>query len=187
VIFVDSTDFIGAFRHTGDESVYHPSGGSPVRPAALDELDRAILEIVQRDNQKSHAHIGEEIGLSPSSVRRRLTAMRTSGVIEADVSIVHPDKTMVSVIVSVTFAKESAEGYRDFKRRMIASPSVTQCYSVAGPVDFILVVQAKDLATYEAWGERELMSDPAIQRYDSAIAWSRVKFTTALPVEIRKR
>lgn len=150
----------------------------------LDELDRAILEIVQRDNLRTHADIGEQVGLSPSSVRRRLASLRRTGVIQADVSIVDPNRTMVSIIVSLAFHRESLEGNEEFKRRMIAAPEVTQCYSVAGEVDFVLVVQVQDLATYEAWGERELMSDPLIRRYDSHIAWSRVKFSTVVPTAI---
>lgn len=146
----------------------------------LDSFDHEILEIVQADNLRTHAEIGERVGLSASSVRRRLAKLRASGVIEADVSIVNPDKTRITVIVTVVFEHESLEGDREFKRRMREAPEVSQCYSVAGQTDFILVVHARDHSEYEKWGERELMSDPRIRRYDSHIAWSRVKFTTAV-------
>ena len=146
----------------------------------MDEFDHAILGIVQRDNRLTHAEIGERVRLSPSSVRRRLGALRASGVICADVSIVDPDKALTTIIVLVTFRDESIDGDRAFKRRMIALPEVSQCYSVAGSIDFVLVVHCTDHRAYEAWGERELMSDPRIRRYDSLIAWSRVKFSTAV-------
>lgn len=146
----------------------------------LDEFDHELLELVQRDNQRTHADLGEEVGLSASSVRRRLAKLRSSGVIEADVSIVNPDKQFITVIVTVVFQRESVEADRAFKARMRAAPEVSQCYSVAGGLDFILVVHAATHSDYEAWGERELMSDPMIRRYDSHIAWSRVKFSTAI-------
>ena len=146
----------------------------------LDSFDREILQLVQENNLLTHAHIGELVGLSPSSVRRRLKHLRASGVIEADVSIVNPDKERISVIVSVVFQRESVETERDFKQRMRDAPEVSQCYSVAGEIDFVLVVRAASNADYEAWGKRVLMSDPCIRRYDSHIVWSRVKFTTAI-------
>ncbi len=146
----------------------------------LDEFDHNILSVVQANNLRTHADIGKAVGLSPSSVRRRLAQLRSSGVIEADVSIVNPDKERITVIVTVVFQKESVEADREFKRRMREAPEVSQCYSVAGGLDFILVVHAENHSAYEAWGERELMADPGIRRYDSHIAWSRVKFSTAV-------
>ncbi len=146
----------------------------------VDEFDRAILKVVQQNNLRTHADIGEQVGLSPSSVRRRLARLRQEGVIEADVSIVNPDKEQITVIVTIVFQKESVEADRAFKQRMRDAPEVSQCYSVAGSLDFILVVHAESHSAYEAWGERELMADPCIRRYDSHIAWSRVKFSTAV-------
>lgn len=148
----------------------------------LDSFDHAILHIVQQDNQRTHAQLGEEIGLSPSSVRRRLARLRRAGVIRQDVALLDPDSVGISVIVIVTFQQESTESVQAFRQRMIDAPAVSQCYSVAGAVDYVLVVHAADLASYEAWSTEALMDDPAIRRYDTHIVWSRVKYTTALPV-----
>ena len=146
----------------------------------LDPFDKAILEIVQKNNQLTHAEIGAKVNLSASSVRRRLAHLRKDKVIEADISIVNPGKEMIQAIVMVSFLNESVEGYRDFKKSMIDMPEVMQCYSVSGDTDFILIVNAADLESYEAWGERVLMANPLIRRYTTHIVWSRVKFSTAV-------
>ena len=146
----------------------------------IDDFDRAILNLVQENNQLTHAEIGAKVNLSASSVRRRLKALRDNKVIEADVSVVNPGKEMIQVIVTISFLRESVEGYNAFKEQMKAAPEVAQCYSVAGEVDAILVVNAPDLPSYEAWGERVLMSNPLIRRYNTHIVWSRVKFSMAV-------
>ena len=146
----------------------------------IDDFDRAILNLVQKNNQLTHAEIGAKVNLSASSVRRRLKALRDNKVIEADVSIVNPGKEMIQVIVTISFLRESVEGYNAFKEQMKAETEVAQCYSVAGEVDAILVVNAPDLPSYEAWGERVLMSNPLIRRYNTHIVWSRVKFSMAV-------
>jgi Lrp/AsnC family leucine-responsive transcriptional regulator len=148
----------------------------------LDSYDHAILRLVQEDNQRTHAEIGEAVHLSASSVRRRLARLRGEGVIHRDVSILDPDLLGITVIVMVTFQEETLAGVRSFKQRMVAAPEVSQCYSVAGGVDYVVIAHAPDLASYERWAERTLMDDPAIRRYDTHVAWSRVKFTTALPL-----
>ncbi|MEO1479890.1 MAG: Lrp/AsnC family transcriptional regulator [Bacteroidota bacterium] len=149
----------------------------------LDPLDRALLGEIQADNQQTHAQLGAKVGLSASSVRRRLTALRARGVIEAEVAILAPETVGVQAVVLVTFGEESVEGDDAFRERMRAAPEVQQCYSVAGDVDYVLVVHAPDLASYESWGKRVLMADPTIRRYDTHLVWSRVKFSTAIPLD----
>lgn len=150
----------------------------------LDEFDRAILNVVQGDNLLTHTEIGERVHLSPSSVRRRLAVLREAGVIAADVSIIDPSVLgrTITVIVSVMFEQETPEAYEAFRKRMMKAPEVSQCYSVAGPVDFVLVCHARDLAEHEKWAERVLMADPMIKRSTSQVVWSRTKFTTRIMV-----
>lgn len=137
---------------------------------------------MQRDNRLTHNALGERVGLSPSAVRRRLARLRETGVITADVSLVAPRAAGETVIVGVRMEKESAASYAAFKARMRLCPEVTQCYSVSGEVDFILVVHIPDMERYDAWIAEHLLSDPDIARSTAHIVYSRVKYETALPV-----
>ena len=148
----------------------------------LDALDRALLRLVQQDNRLTHDRLGAAVGLSPSAVRRRLKGLRETGVIEADVAVLAPEAAGIQALVHVTFGDESVEADDAFRRRMREAPEVSQCYAVSGDIDYVLVVHAADLPSYEAWGKRSLMSDPAIRRYDTHLVWSRVKFSTAVPL-----
>lgn len=153
----------------------------PANSAAthLDDFDRAILAAVQRNNQCTHAQIGMAVGLSPSAVRRRLSALRSSGVITADVSVMALEAQGLAFIVQVTFVREDPATIAAFRNQMQADPAVSQCYSVSGDIDFVLIVHAETPARYEDWGAKSLMSNPAISRYSSSLIWSRVKFSTA--------
>jgi len=146
---------------------------------SLDDFDRAILAIVQRNNRLSCAEIGDQVGLSGSAVRRRLAALRDNGVIAQDVSILAGEATGVTLVVSVTFAYETQKLYADFEEQARALPEVTQCYHVAGGVDYILIVSAPSLDYYEEWAKAALMSNEAIARYDTTVVWSCSKFSTA--------
>lgn len=141
--------------------------------AQLDEFDRAILDIVQRDNRLSHAAIGARVHLSASAVRRRLDSLRERGVISAEVAIVDPATLGDTFIVQVTFAKEDPTAVAAFRARMEKEPAVAQCFAVSGEVDYWLVVHADSPAAYHAWGERVLLSDPAIARYSTSVVWAR--------------
>lgn len=150
----------------------------------LDMLDRRILAILQDDCTLSHARIGEEVGLSGSAVRRRVQAMRDGGVIEREVAIIAGQAGIggITVVVSVTFERETREAYDAFREAMRQEDRVLQCYATAGQFDFIVIVAAKSTEDYESWGEATLMNNPALRRYDSFVVWSTVKFTTKRPV-----
>jgi len=151
-------------------------------PAHVDQLDRQILRIVQNDNQRTHQSIGDEIGLSASAVRRRLTQMRKSGVIERDVSIVNSSSYGVRFIVTVSFREETVDTYDQFDKQIRSTPEILQGYHVAGTDDYVLIVQGPSLEWYEAWSKESFMNNPAIKRYDTRVVWSCKKFETALPL-----
>lgn len=142
----------------------------------LDGFDHAILAAVQRDNQQSHARIGEAVGLSASAVRRRLARLRASGVIEADVSVLSLDAGGLGFLVSVSFAREDPATVAAFRRQIQTDPAVSQAWSVSGETDFVLLVHAATSEAFEAWGHGALMANPAIARYSTALIFSRVKF-----------
>lgn len=138
---------------------------------------------MQIDCTRTHADIGAEVGLSGSAVRRRIQALRAAGVIAREVALLsdaaHPSG--ITLIVTVSFEKETRKTNESFRAAMGREARVLQCYATAGQFDFVLVVVAKDPADYEAWSERVLMSNSALRRYDSFVVWSTVKFTTRRP------
>ncbi|RZA19273.1 MAG: Lrp/AsnC family transcriptional regulator, partial [Proteobacteria bacterium] len=60
---------------------------------------------------------------------------------------------------------------------------VLECYTMAGGMDFMLKVVAKDIASYERFLRDHLLQKPHVQEAYSNIAMSEVKRTTELPLE----
>ena len=58
---------------------------------ALDKLDRAILRCLQHNGRETYDVIGEQVGLSPSAVLRRVKRLEDSGVIDRYVALVKPE------------------------------------------------------------------------------------------------
>lgn len=152
------------------------------KKATLDDFDRSILRVVQRDNQLTNAEIGERIGLSTSSVRRRLARLREEGVVAADVTRLHPDEFGVTLIVTISFATETPEDYAAFDDHMRSLAPVKQSYHIAGDDDYMLIVHGPSPQWYEEWAKQTLMSNPIIRRYSTRVVWSCKKFDTALDV-----
>lgn len=149
---------------------------------SLDDFDRAILRSTQIDNQKTHAALGKEIGLSGSAVRRRLADLRASGIIAADVSLIDGSTLGVTLIIQLSFDNDTPEAYDEFDLAMRSLPNVKQSYHVSGSMDYVLIVQGESLAWYEEWAKQNLMSNSNIKRHDTSVVWSCKKFDTTLPL-----
>lgn len=145
----------------------------------LDQFDRQILNLVQKNNQLTHGVIGERIGLSSSAVRRRLKLLRDGGVIDRDVAILSSAAPGVRLVVAISFQNEGVDIFDAFDRQMHGLPEVLQVYHVSGPVDYIVIVQGPSVEWYEDWGKQVFMSNPDIRRYDTHVVWSCKKFETA--------
>lgn len=59
-------------------------------PVPLDDSDRHLLDLLARDGRAATADLAAATGLSPSTVRRRITELRSAGALYFDVDY-HPD------------------------------------------------------------------------------------------------
>jgi Lrp/AsnC family leucine-responsive transcriptional regulator len=142
----------------------------------LDTLDHAILKAVQRDNQITHQALGKRIGLSASSCRRRLAAMRKAGVIVADVSIVDPHKIglAVTLYVLVTLERDAASVHRAFRSLVSATPEIVSCAYVTGPADYLATICVSGIAAYEELADR-VFNGPPVKRVETMVEMRPIK------------
>lgn len=157
----------------------------PAVPATgLDRYDRAILDIIQRDNRTSQRAIGEAVNLSTAAVQRRIAAMEKSGVIAANVAVVDPDAVgaTITAIVEVKLRDERATTSDRAKALFRSTPEVQQCFYVTGGISFVLVIVAPNMPAYEQLTRRLFAANELVVDFRSLIALDRVKTGTAIVV-----
>jgi len=150
----------------------------------LDRLDRAILDILQRDNCTPQRSIAEAVHLSAAAVQRRIAALQSAGVIAAQVALVDPDAVGVTItaIVEVLLHDESAATVDSAKALFQDTPEVQQCFYVTGGISFVLVILAADMRAYERLTRRLFAENACVKSYRSLIALDRVKAGTGLVI-----
>jgi Lrp/AsnC family leucine-responsive transcriptional regulator len=152
----------------------------------MDSFDVKILNILQHDNRLPTERIAEQVGLSPSAVQRRLKRLREQGTIEAEVAVISPEAAgrKLIAIVEVTMQRERplSASQNEFRRLMVATPEVMQCYHVTGNADFILIITAADIQEYEALTRRLFVDNPSVRGYNTSIVMRRVKTGMSIPL-----
>lgn len=158
-----------------------------LRASRLDEFDRKILTVLQRDNTTPLRTIGDAVNLSAPAVQRRIKRMREEGVIRANVAIVDPDAVgqSITIFVEVEVISESAQQIEDAKKEFAASPEIQQCYYVTGEADFVLVIVVPTMTDYEALTRRLFFGNNNVKRFRTFVAMDRVKVGLAIDINSR--
>lgn len=146
-------------------------------PRALDDFDRGILRILQKDNKTPQRQIAERVNLSAAAVQRRIAAMENAGVIASNTAVVNVQAVRMSItaIVEIRLKDEWIETVDNAKKLFHSAPEVQQCYYVTGGISFILIVIAPDMSTYEEITRRLFAQNDSVASYRSLIALDRVK------------
>jgi DNA-binding Lrp family transcriptional regulator len=150
----------------------------------VDETDRRLLRALQADAGLSQAALAELVGLSPASCWRRIQSLEMRGVLLKTVRLLDPARVGrgVNVLCHVRMNSHSPESRGSFERFVADRPEVMECYSMSGEWDYLLRVVVADVAGYEHFLMRDLLSHPRVATAASHFALGQVKYTTALPI-----
>ena len=145
----------------------------------LDRTDAKILAIMQSNNRLTFNDMAERVAISPSSCRRRIDALRRSGVIVGDVSIINPEVLgeRLVVIALVTLERDTPDGHATFRRAMLDLPQVLDCQYVAGHCDYAVRFKLASMEQYDALCDQHFTANPAVKRVDSLVVMNTVKGT----------
>ena len=150
----------------------------------LDDFDTSILNCLQENARMTSEIISERVGLSPTACQRRIKRLRDIGAITQEIAVVSPEVVggRLTLIVQVTLNRGGTHIIDEFKRTIVKVPEVQQCYYVTGACDFILVITAEDMASYEQMTRRVFFDDLNIQRFHTTVAMENVKVGLHLPL-----
>jgi len=151
--------------------------------AALDDLDRNILSLLQQDATLPLDEIARRVGASKTPVWNRIRKMRASGLIRAEVAILDPEKLGLEIcfFVLIRTSQHDADWLDRFLRAVRSRPEVIEAHRLAGDIDYILKVRVPNARAYDAF-YRALIKEVSIFNVTSVLSMEEIKSTTALPV-----
>ncbi len=149
----------------------------------IDAIDGRILRTLQADGRITNADLADKVGLSPSPCLRRVKRLEQAGVVTGYGARLDRKPLGWSVLgfVSINLQHHSESDAADFMTAVAENANVIACHALAGEIDFMLQVVARDIDDYF-----EVMVGlgglPGVKDIRSAIAINEVKPMTGLPV-----
>lgn len=158
---------------------------SQPREQRIDNEDRRILSLIQRDCFLPAEQIAHDTGMSASSVQRRIRRMREDGVIQAQVAVVDAKKVglPLTFVLSIEIEKERKELLAQLRRWLSREDAVQQAFYVTGSADLFLIVLAKDVEAYDAITQRMVEENPNIRRITTSVTLQTYKSGLYVPTE----
>ena len=137
----------------------------------IDDLDRKILEFLQKDGRMAASHIADELDISIPTVTDRIKKLSESGVIQGFHATLNPKLLGLDVSAIITVISESSEHYKEVIHTAKNTPEVVQCYSTTGKGSHTLIIVAKNSQALEEL-LRKIQSWPGVSRTETQVILS---------------
>lgn len=119
--------------------------------AALDAVDRSLLEALQKDGRATVGKLAERVySPSTSPCWRRVRQLEESGVISGYHAHLNRHRVGYGVLgfVHLGLHNHTAEVTAAFEREVLALPQVLSCHNLSGRYDYQIELVAPDLETF---------------------------------------
>ncbi|PCI56143.1 MAG: AsnC family transcriptional regulator [Alphaproteobacteria bacterium] len=157
-----------------------------MKKARLDQIDRNILKRLQDDGRVTNVALAKSVGMSAPPCLRRVRALEDAGYIKGyNAQINH--NTMgfgVTIFAMVTLKSQVESDLVEFEEYITKIPVVRECHMLAGEVDFILKIVAKDWDSYNEIFRKDLSDAPHVNSIKSSLSVRAAKNKPGIPIEM---
>jgi Lrp/AsnC family transcriptional regulator, leucine-responsive regulatory protein len=143
----------------------------------MDRINTNILRELSSNGRISNIDLADKVGLSPSACLRRVQELERCGVISGYRAVLNPQAMGISFIayVLVGLSQHTKADQRGFEEAMASAPEVRECHNVTGTVEYLLRIEATDLAAYKYFHTEVLGTVPQVSSIVSYIVMDSPK------------
>ena len=150
----------------------------------IDDVDRRILALLQRDGKASLAEIAEAAGISTSPCWRRIRRMEEAGIITGYVARLDPRAIGLHALayVFVSLVDHREDTVTRFQRLIEAEGRIVECASITGGSDFLLKVAARDPEDLETFLMKGVLASGLVRASHTHFVLRRTKSRAPWPL-----
>jgi DNA-binding Lrp family transcriptional regulator len=152
----------------------------------MDELDTALLRMLQNDARRTNREMASELGIAPSTCLERIRGLRDRGVIsgfQAQVDLAAIDRS-TQAIISIKLRPQAMAVATSFQDYVMQLPQTLDMFMVSGGSDFLAHVAVKDTRALRdlvlSLAKRQEIAD-----IRSSVVFEHHRRTTILPLPDR--
>ena len=155
-------------------------------PRPLDEIDIALMDVLQKQGRTKRNELAEKTGLSVPAVSERMKKLEEAGFITGYRALVDPRKLGWDVTAFIVATVDSSKHYGNFLDKVQKTDEVTECHAITGEGTHLLKVRARSTEELEKLLAK-IQSWVGVARTMTRVVLSSPKESTHVPVEIKKQ
>ncbi len=142
----------------------------------LDELDYKLLDLLKKNAKAPTKYLAAEIGLSVTPTFERIRRMERLGIITG--YTVTLDKSKIEkglrVLCQVSLKEHKEDVIAMFEQEIQLLDEVNECMHIAGNFDYLLIVEVKDIQSYEFFLKQKLAKLATISNVQSSFVLGQI-------------
>ncbi len=152
----------------------------------LDETDKRILRILQKDSKLTTKELAAKVNLSPTPVFERQRRLEREGYIEKYVAVVNPHRVGNGLIVlcNIRLKQHTQVLIQQFMDAVQDLEEVTECYNTSGDYDFQIKVYVSNMKHYQEFMLNTLGTIDCVGSLHSIFVIGEIKDSHTIPVSL---
>ncbi|HSJ13379.1 MAG TPA: Lrp/AsnC family transcriptional regulator [Longimicrobiales bacterium] len=160
----------------------YASAPAPHPAEGIDDVDRAILDILQRNARTSNAEIARQVGLTPPAIFQRIRKLEESGIILGYTVRTEPRRLGFGLVAYIMV--RTGEGARTAQtiEPLLRIPAVQEIHRVVGEDCFFVKVRVADTDALAHLLDHQIQPISSIASTRTTIVLHTAKESLALPL-----
>ena len=148
----------------------------------LDNTDRNIIQVLEKDARTSLRRIAEEVGVSLGTVSNRVKKLEEAGIIKEYRVILDADKVGwgLNVVIGLRIQKGRLI---EIQEKIARDPRVYGVYDVTGDFDSMIIARARDRSDLDDLSKNVLSMDGVARSVTHLVLNTVKEKPTSLPSE----
>jgi DNA-binding Lrp family transcriptional regulator len=145
----------------------------------VDTIDRAIIAELERDGRLTNVELAHRVGLTTGPCLRRVQRLEADGVICGYRAVIDAAAVgrSVEVLLDVTLEAQDSDTVEHVERVLTEAEEVVELRRLFGSPDYFVRVAVADLAAYELFLSRRVMTIPRVRGVTSRFTMKMLKPT----------
>lgn len=148
----------------------------------INELDRQILTILQKNARTSNAEIARQVGLAPSAIFERIRKLEERGVLRSYGAQLDPRAVGLGLVAFTFVRSNDRPGGIQTAEKLAEIPEILEVHHVAGEDCFLVKVRAADTESLGRLLRERLGKIGTITSTRTTIVLETVKEIVELPI-----
>lgn len=149
----------------------------------IDDIDRAILLLLQDNARIANAEIARQVGLAPSAIFQRIRKLEETGIIEGYTTRLDARSLGFGLVAFVMIQTREHAVAAEVTAMLCAIPEVQEVHRVVGQDCFFVKLRVRDTDALGRLLDEHIQPIPAVANTRTTIVLKTGKETLGLPLD----